>query len=298
VLTVTLFAVLALGHHPLDLWSEGGHLRILKVELAEWSTARNDWRGGPSAHRDHPQLLEIEANINFGAFTGWFSRHTGYLTVLSIAALILIVLVFMDPPRNSRRRRLWFARPSAPVGRDLRNLYDRAGPGVRAGLREVVLRSADAREHVWPNFNVADSSILVGVGIILCIFMKAPAPKPKSNVSHPARPPAARGDRNPLWLQHRSGRPRRTSTSGSAAFPDAELRTTRRPAPLQGCGDPLPQESMNPDLLLSSRTASTRLGHEAEALRIRERVAREAISADVKMRAQLGLAMGLPQGAV
>jgi len=69
----------------------------------------------PSAHRIIPNYFEIEANINFGAFNGWFSRHTGYLTVLSIAALILIV-GFYGPTRNSGGAGCGSRRPSGSCG--------------------------------------------------------------------------------------------------------------------------------------------------------------------------------------
>ncbi len=63
----------------------------------------------------------------------------------------------------------------------------------------------------------------------------------------------------------------------SAAFRDAVTR--------------FPRETLNPDLDLLRSDCEYQLGNEGEARRLRERVAREAIPADLKMRALLGLAM-------
>ena len=56
------------------------------------------------------------------------------------------------------------------------NLYDRA---VHGYVRDFVKWFLEwgGRQHVWPNFNVADSAICVGVGLLVLLFLLEPKPK-------------------------------------------------------------------------------------------------------------------------
>ena len=52
------------------------------------------------------------------------------------------------------------------LGGTIGNLYDRA---VLAGVRDWIkwFVVIDGQEHVWPNFNIADAGICVGVALLI-----------------------------------------------------------------------------------------------------------------------------------
>ena len=75
-----LFLTLACGITAADLWSKAWIFRLLGVQLA------------PEFHAQRhieviPGFFWIEANINIGAFSGWFAGQRVFLVTLSAAAL-------------------------------------------------------------------------------------------------------------------------------------------------------------------------------------------------------------------
>jgi signal peptidase II len=179
---LAIFVTLALGITALDLWSKATIFRLLKVELVPRMVDGQE-RLAVAPHQPIviiPDLFEIEANINYGAFSGWFSRHTEYLAVLSIAALGLIIWFMWSHRNMAGARRLWLAAAFGLLwGGTCGNFHDRAFLGY---VRDFVkwFYVSGGQQHVWPNFNVADSCILVGVGLLLLIFMRAPISKPEA----------------------------------------------------------------------------------------------------------------------
>ncbi len=177
-----LFGSLALGITGLDLGTKHYFFQVLDVRFGAMVEEGGVVRQRVLPHQPIvviPGFFEIEANNNFGAFSGWFARHTEYLTALSVVALLVIVLIARGHLHGPGPRRLWFVAALGLLwGGTCGNLYDRATLGyVRDFVKWFFV--SGGREHVWPNFNIADSAICVGVGIILCVFMKNPAPKPR-----------------------------------------------------------------------------------------------------------------------
>ena len=159
-----LFLLIAASVAGLDLWSKAAVFDLLEVRSA----------GVPAriVSRPHeipviPGFFDLQANYNYGAFNGWFSEHTGLLALLSCAALLVIASV------------LWYSLGRAPApaisfvvalsllaGGTAGNFYDRFYlEAVRDWIKWYI--AIDGKEHIWPNFNVADSGICIGVALVV-----------------------------------------------------------------------------------------------------------------------------------
>ena len=186
-----LFLLIAASVAGLDLWSKAAVFDLLEVHSA----------GIPAriVSRPHeipviPGVFDLQANYNYGAFNGWFSEHTGLLALLSCAALLVIASV------------LWYSLGRAPAptisfvvalsllaGGTAGNFYDRFYlEAVRDWIKWYIV--IDGTEHVWPNFNIADSGICVGVALVVLpelrtLFQKrkpdGEPPDPGANPSSP-----------------------------------------------------------------------------------------------------------------
>lgn len=188
----TLFACLAAGLAALDLLSKAWIFKLLDVK---WGEKVID--GVPrmvvvdqEPVEIIPGFFELEANVNYGAFSGWFANHTGVLTALSLVALVVIAWFFRSYLRGPGPHRLWVTAGMALLwAGTLGNLYDRLVHGhVRDFIKWFVVW--DGKAFIWPNFNLADSAICVGVGIILLLF------------------PRSSGERQPkAALDEKSGKP-------------------------------------------------------------------------------------------
>ncbi len=160
------FVITAAAITGLDLWSKKAIFELLKVENV----------GDPphvltqERYEVIPSYFELEANYNYGAFSGWFAGHTGWLAVLSGTALLVIAGIFVHQlwqPRGPG----WLLTLSLGLlwGGTCGNLYDRAAlRAVRDWIKWYYV-SADGEPHVWPNFNIADSAICTGVGILILL---------------------------------------------------------------------------------------------------------------------------------
>jgi signal peptidase II len=100
----------------------------------------------------------------FGLFRGLPVSVRGLLFhLVSIGAVVLITVYYLRLPRTGRQER--FARYGLPLvlGGALGNYVDRLARGF-------VIDFVEAHWHdraTWPSFNVADSCIVVGVGLLL-----------------------------------------------------------------------------------------------------------------------------------
>ena len=186
-----LFLLIAASVTGLDLWSKAAVFDLLEVRSA----------GIPAriVSRPHeipviPGFFDLQANYNYGAFNGWFSEHTGLLALLSCAALLVIASV------------LWYSLGRAPAptisfvvalsllaGGTAGNFYDRFYlEAVRDWIKWYIV--IDGKEHVWPNFNIADSGICVGVALVVLpelrtLFQKRkPDGKPPDPGANPSSP--------------------------------------------------------------------------------------------------------------
>lgn len=179
---VLIFVLAAASIVALDLWTKNAIFELLKVKSI----------GDPPRVIDQaryviiPGWFELEANYNYGAFSGWLSEHTGWLAVLSGAALAIILGVLVYHVRQPKGPSRLFALALGLLwGGTGGNLYDRA---LLAAVRDWIkwfYVSTGGREHVWPNFNIADSAICTGVGLLVLLEVLNAARERKA--SAPAR---------------------------------------------------------------------------------------------------------------
>ncbi len=103
-------------------------------------------------------VLSLTHVRNSGTAFGLLTGGGVYLTVVAIAAAILIALYWVRLSREQRCPNIWLACGLAlPLGGAVGNLVDR----VRIGQ---VIDFIDL--HVWPVFNVADMAITVGACLV------------------------------------------------------------------------------------------------------------------------------------
>lgn len=170
---VVIFLLAATLVATLDLWTKHAAFQFLQVEEGIRMV------GEPGAAEPRPAVKSqmryvvienffwLEANYNYGAYRGWFAGNTRALAWLSAVASMVILLFFIWHLRTEPRAELSFVLAlGLLLGGTIGNLYDRALLlGVRDWIRWFVV--IDGKEHVWPNFNIADSAICTGVGLVL-----------------------------------------------------------------------------------------------------------------------------------
>jgi len=160
---ISAFALPAVIVIALDLWTKDAIFKFLRVESVG---------DPPRVARQAefiiiPGFFDLQANYNYGAFSGLFREHTGILSAVSALAIAVIAGIFIAQFRRGRTPGLVFSLSlGLLLGGTTGNLYDRAVLGaVRDWVKWFFV--VDGREYVWPNFNVADSAICVGVGLLI-----------------------------------------------------------------------------------------------------------------------------------
>ncbi len=160
---VITFVALAACGAAADLWTKASVFR---------------WRGIPG-QRDTWWIIDghfgIETAVNPGAVFGVGAGHGIYFAALSVVAgLGILVWLFWFQAARSR----WLTVAMGLIsGGILGNLYDRLGlwwqPGYdplwKSGVRDWILVRFEGVPlfDPWPNFNIADSLLVVGAGMLL-----------------------------------------------------------------------------------------------------------------------------------
>ncbi len=111
----------------------------------------------------HPVInscLQFVLRENTGAAFSMAQGKTGLLSVISMAAMVAVVCFFLFGKVRSRPLQVALALFLAGI---VGNLYDRLfNPG---GVRDFI--DAYWGKYHWPAFNIADSMLCVGVGILI-----------------------------------------------------------------------------------------------------------------------------------
>lgn len=156
----------------LDLWTKEAAFEFLKVEvIPAQSGIRAQMR---PVHAEEYVVVEsyfnLQSTLNYGAFSGMFAGKKWLL--LGVSSLwVLGTLVFVC--WQSVSPRLLVFGLSLTAGGALGNLYDRYFIGaVRDFIKWFVVIGGE--EKVWPNFNIADAAICVGVSLILIQEFRRP----------------------------------------------------------------------------------------------------------------------------
>jgi signal peptidase II len=132
-----------------------------------------------------PGFLSMTLVHNTGAAFGLFANAepaitTFVLNLIALGALLGVTIYSLRSPADRVRLQSGLA---LVLGGALGNLHDRLRFGHVVDFVEVYWRSFH-----WPNFNVADSAICVGVGLlVLDSFLHVETPEP-SHVPAPANP--------------------------------------------------------------------------------------------------------------
>lgn len=132
-----------------------------------------------------PGVFTLETNLNEGALFGIGQGLSWLFAAVSVAALVGILAMLARP---GVRDSLWLLSALALIsGGILGNLYDRLGlPGLRwhAPAERIGEAVHAVRDwiHVtvpgvidWPIFNLADSWLVIGAGMLLVTSFRSPA---------------------------------------------------------------------------------------------------------------------------
>jgi len=106
-----------------------------------------------------PGLLSLELALNTGGLFGLGSRHTSFFIVFSAATMGLVFWMFLS---FGHRHPATTAALALVLGGAVGNLSDRLRHGA---VRDFIL--VYLGRHRWPNFNVADIWICVGVAFLV-----------------------------------------------------------------------------------------------------------------------------------
>jgi signal peptidase II len=107
--------------------------------------------------------------VAFGIFSSLSSPAKSVL--LSSFAAIAAVLVVVYSLRSSTRNRLLQSALALILGGALGNLYDRINYGYVIDFLELYVG-----EYRWPAFNIADSAISTGVGLLILEIIRDETP--------------------------------------------------------------------------------------------------------------------------
>jgi signal peptidase II len=133
-----------------------------------------DWRGPPREGNEWwlwEPYVGIETAVNIGALFGMGGGYGLVFAGLSILAALGIV-IWLFPFGAARDRWLTWSL-SLVMGGVLGNLYDRLGFWMEPGYPEawsnavrdwMLLRYG---QYTWPNFNIADSLLVCGAGMLM-----------------------------------------------------------------------------------------------------------------------------------
>jgi signal peptidase II len=122
----------------------------------------------------------------FGILSDWdLPYQPVMLSALSLAALVAIAVYFWRLPKSARLPRLAL---SLVLGGAVGNLVDRARLGYVVDFIHVYWR-----EYQWPDFNVADSSITIGVTLLVLDILRAPAAEKATSAPVEAAPGPSAG---------------------------------------------------------------------------------------------------------
>jgi signal peptidase II len=119
----------------------------------------------------------------FGILSDWdLPYQSVVLALLSLVALGAIAVYFWRLPPSARLPRLALG---LVLGGAIGNLIDRARLGYVVDFVHVYWR-----EHQWPDFNVADSAITIGVTLLVIDILRSPGHEPAETAETAGDAPA------------------------------------------------------------------------------------------------------------
>ena len=151
-----LALILSLSIFGLDRWSK--HLVETRIAFTE-------------TVRVIPHFFNIVRSENPGVAFGLFSETTSqYRTIILIGFSIVAILVLAVLLTRIRRwDRLTGLGVALVFGGALGNVYDRLHAGMVTDFLDFYYRT-----HHWYTFNIADSAICCGAGLMILSMLRAP----------------------------------------------------------------------------------------------------------------------------
>lgn len=155
---------------------------VVDLVTKSWIFARLGMPGQRPGIPLVPGILSLETNLNEGALFGMGQGFGAVFATVSLAAIGGILWMVSRPA--TRRDRLLLVALALITGGIIGNLYDRVGmPGLawHAPLErqgEAVLAVRDwihfELEGIidWPIFNLADSWLVIGAGLMLLLSLR------------------------------------------------------------------------------------------------------------------------------
>ena len=156
------YAIIAVVGCIADLWTK---------------SAVFQWLGPPTNVQNIHWIVEgyvgIENSLNHGAVFGVGQGQVWFFATMSFVALggVLYWVFKTDVARDW----LLLVTLGLITGGILGNLYDRLG--IWSGFKVFAVRDwirLSYGTHVWPNFNIADSLLVVGAGLLIWHSFKTP----------------------------------------------------------------------------------------------------------------------------
>ncbi|MBM2812685.1 MAG: lipoprotein signal peptidase [Chloroflexi bacterium] len=119
-------------------------------------------------------FLRLTYVANRGAAFGILQDRTVFFVLIGIAVIVVIIASYRYFKVTG-----WLLNVALglQLGGAIGNLIDRVRNGYVVDFIDVAIRPAFS----WPVFNVADSAICIGVGILAFHMMRTPKPKPATN---------------------------------------------------------------------------------------------------------------------
>ena len=149
-----------------------------------------------------PKILALETNLNEGALFGMGQGMGMFFAAISCVAIAGILYVVSQPANRDDH---WVILSLALItGGIIGNLYDRLGlPGLKwhAPLSRVGTPVLAVRDWIhfqlegiidWPIFNLADSWLVIGAGLLLLLSLRPPV------ADQPARTDAPSATERPI----------------------------------------------------------------------------------------------------
>jgi signal peptidase II len=137
-----------------------------------------------------PRMLTLETNLNEGALFG-MGQGMGLLFA-GISCVAIGGILYAVSRRPTREDRWLLVALALITGGIVGNLYDRLGlpgltwhaPAGRAGTPVLAVRDwiHFALEGIidWPIFNLADTWLVIGAGLLLLLSLRAPPAEPQA----------------------------------------------------------------------------------------------------------------------
>jgi signal peptidase II len=122
---------------------------------------------GPGSYQVIDGLVQLVTALNDGAAFGMFAGNSYFLVGVASLALIIIIAIFLFGGNRHRLVHVALGFFAAGISG---NLYDRIfNDGLVRDFVDVYYRS-----YHWPAFNVADSMLCVGVGLLIISTLFTP----------------------------------------------------------------------------------------------------------------------------